>query len=452
VRTNNGGVKDLYVTTNLLKLVAIKAADLLFGETPLIGSDDSDMDAAIAALMQRCGLHQVLYQAAIDASVECDAFLEAIVYDEEVYLSQVPGNEMFPRGALQPDGQFKSYLRRTRQCVGSGDAKKELLLEATYAAGSIERHVFEVTRGGATAPSLGAAGLASGEGKVEVPLNQWPEFQTVTPPTIQATGIAWNTMTWIPNLMIRKQAVSDFDGVVELQDTLNAKSSQLAVVILKHSQPKLLVPEQLFDETGNLPDREVLVKRGDESAEYLTWDAQLSAAQEDRKFILQQLLVQTETSPVLLGLSKDGAAPDAYRKVKLEAFNSLTKAARRAVYWTEGVRTAVTSALMLGATVPSSNGGAGYIESTISVQLRDGIPNDQLDEANRLSILKTSDIVDDQWCLEQLLSDPTEVQEILDRKQAKALAAAPSVEVNLPGNESTQNQNAGGDTGATANV
>lgn len=407
VRTNDGTVKTLYVTNNVLKLVAIKAADLLFGETPLINSDDAGMDAAISELMERCGLHQVLYQAAIDASVEADAFLEAILYDQEVYLQQVPGHEMFPQGKLQPDGQFKSYIRRSRQCVGTGDDAKELLLESTYTAGAIERHCFDVAKGG----------------KVEVPLATWPEFKEATPPPVQPTGIEWNTITWIPNIMIRKQAVSDFDGVVELQDALNAKSSQLAVVILKHSQPKLLVPEQSFDDQGKLKDAEVLVKRENETAEYLTWDAQLAAAQEDRKFVLTQLLVQTETSPVLLGLKGDGAAPDAYRKVKLEAFNSLTKAARRAVYWAEGVRTAVTAALMLAATVP----GGSYTESTISVQLRDGIPNDQLDEANRLSILKSSDIVDDQWCLEQLLSDPTEVEEILARKKEKAAAATPTI-------------------------
>jgi len=56
IRTNDGNVKTLYVTTNILKLVAIKAADLLFGQTPLINSDNPDMNAAIAALMERCGL------------------------------------------------------------------------------------------------------------------------------------------------------------------------------------------------------------------------------------------------------------------------------------------------------------------------------------------------------------------------------------------------------------
>lgn len=406
VRTNDGAVKVLYVTTNILKLVAMKAADLLFGETPLINSDDQEMDLAIAGIAGRSGLHQVLYQAAVDASVEGDAYLESILYDGDVYIQQVPGEEMSPVGALLPDGQYAAYVRRTIEQVGQGEQTHTLLLEATYKAGSIERKCFDVTAGT----------------KLALPLKAWPAFAQKTPADLEQTGIEWNTITWVPNLMVRRRAVSDFDGVVELQDTLNAKASQLAVVILKHSQPKLLVPEQQADPNGNLPDAEVLFKRDNETAEYLTWDAQLDAAMKDRQFVLQLLLVQTETSPVLLGL-KEGAAPDAYRKVKLEAFNSLTKAARRAVYWAEGVRTAITTALMLNATL----GGGHYVDSEISVQLRDGIPSDALDEASRLATLKTSDIVDDQWCLEQLLSDPTEVEEILARKEQKARAAMPPI-------------------------
>ncbi len=410
VRTNDGDIKTLYVTTNLLKLVAMKAADLLFGAVPLLSSDQPDMDAEIAALAERCGLHQVCYQAAIDASVEGDACLEAVVFDGDVYLQQVPGNEVFPQGRLLPDGQFATYVRRTMDCTGQGATERKLMLESTYTAGQIERHAFDVSRGM----------------RLEVGLDQWPAYAATgarTPAPVERTGIAWNTLVWIPNLMVRRRAVSDFDGVVELQDVLNAKSSQLAVVILKHAQPKLLVPEQAFDEQGQLRDAEVLVKREGESAEYLTWDAQLAAAQEDRKFTVTQLLVQTETAPALLGLNDAAAAPDAFRKVKLASFNSLAKAARRAVYWAQGVKTALTTALMLQGTIP----GHYYTDSQISVQLRDGIPPDELDEANRLSILLSAGIVDDQWCLEQLLADPGEVDAILERKAAKAAAAAPSV-------------------------
>ena len=417
VRTVNGGQKTLYVPMNVLRLVAMKSADLLFGKVPLVASDDETAQQVIDDITERSGLHQVLYQAAMDAAVEREAFIEAIIYDAQVYLQQIPNDEIEPIGRMMPDGQYKQYLRRET----ASDGKDAYLLQSTYSAGSISRKCFRISEA-SVANAFGSSQTATIDALPD--LEQWNKITGQELAPEQATNIPWNTITWIPNLMIRKRPVSDFDGVIELQDTLNAKCSQLALVILKHSQPKLIVPEQAFDEDGSLPDKEVYVARsGDPDAKYLTWDAQLAAALQDRGFILNQILVQTETSPVLLGL-KEGAAPDAYRKVRLEAFNSLTKAARRSVYWTEGLRTATRTALMLDATIP---GHGGYVESTISVQLRDGIPEDETDLANRLAVLKTADIVDDEWCLEQLISDPSEVEEILARKAEKAKAMTPSI-------------------------
>lgn len=441
VRKFGGGVCPLYVTTNILRLVAMKAADLLFGEVPLLASDNPEQHAEMQDIADRSGLHQVVYQAAVDGSVEAEAFLEGIIYDNEVYIQQVPGEEISPVGPLMPDGQYSSFIRRTVETIaaeGGGNTGKTLLLERTYRAGSIEQSCWDV----------------SGGKKVAASLADWPAFKDAGEDTrapIVYTGIEWNTITWVPNLMVRRRPVSDFDGVVELQDTLNAKASQLSVVILKHAQPRLLVPDQLIEEGGTLADAEVLVSRpGDADAKYLTWDAQLDAAMKDRAFVLQQILVQTETSPVLLGL-KEGAAPDAYRKVRLEAFNSLTKAARRAVYWTEGLRTALTSALMLDGTLA----GKRYEESEISVQLRDGIPQDSLDEANRLATLITAGVVDEQWCLEQLLPDPAGVADVLARVQAKRMAATPSVfmqneQGNADQNVATDGTTSGAETGGVA--
>jgi hypothetical protein len=414
VKKHGGGVAPLYVTNNLLRLVAMKAADLLFGEVPQLASDDQAAQDKIADIVKRSGLHQVVYQAALDASVEGEAFLEAVLFGGLVYIQQVPGEEITPVGKIQPDGQYASFIRRTTEYVG----KKQLLLEQTYTAGAIERHCFDVTEGK----------------KVEVGLEQWPGFAAKAKSgewiaETVSTGIAWNTITWVPNLMVRRRAVSDFDGVVELQDTANAKASQLAVVILKHAHPRLLAPEQLFDQNGNLPDAEVLVSRAGEKAEYLTWDAQLDAAQKDLARVINLLLIATETSPVLLGM-KEGAAPDAYRKVRLEAFNSLTKAARRAVYWTEGLRTAITSALMLAGTSPQEQ--YAYSESEITVQLRDGIPSDALDDANRLATLIAAGIVDEQWCLEQLLPDPAGVAEVLERVKARKAEQAATIQLMQP--------------------
>jgi len=131
----------------------------------------------------------------------------------------------------------------------------------------------------------------------------------------------------------------------------------------------------------------------------------------DRAFILNQLLVRTETSQVLLGM-KQGAAPDAYKKVRLEAFNSLTKAARKASYWVAAVRRAVGVAQDLENALP---GGPRYARNPIAVQLRDGIPADDKEQAERLSILKAAGLVSVERALEEQLQDPAAVAKEMGR-------------------------------------
>lgn len=429
VRTLDGAIRTLYLPCNVLRLVSMKAADLLMGEPPLVASTSARHTDAMDALADRCNLHQVLYEAAVTASAESESFLEAVIYDGEVYIQQVDADEVFPVGRLLPDGQHAAYVRRQLENVGVADKPLWLMLETTYRPGAIERHVWQLAD--------------DGKKLKEVALDQWPAFRPhngdkAAPQVsaVQSTGIDWNTMVWLPNLMLRRQACSDYDGgVVGLQDALNAKNSQLAVVLLKHSQPKLLLPEAqgVAGETARHSDEVFFSRAGDPEPKYLTWDAQLDAAMKDRTFALNQILVQTETSPVLLGL-KEGAAPDAYRKVRLEAFNSLTKAARRAVYWTQGVRTILMVASMLEQTLP----GVRYDLGDISVQLRDGIPADALDRATELATLRTSGLLSVRRGLEQLIGDPAGVEHEEAELAQERSAATPSVLFGEPGESDTE--------------
>lgn len=411
VRTQAGGVRPLYLTCNVLKLVSMKAADLLMGEIPLLTSDAPAHAEALDALADRTNLHQVLYQAAVDASAEAEAFLEAIVYDNQVYLQQIDADTVFPVGPVMPDGQHRAYVRRALANIGTDQTPIRLLLETTYRPGVIERHLYQLDR--------------EGRKSAELSLSAWPDAPAAGWPAVQPTGVPWNTMVWLPNLMLRGRAVSDYDGgVVGLQDALNAKHSQLAVVLLKHSQPKLLLPEATgaAGEHARASDEVFFQRDGDPTPQYLTWDAQLDAAQKDRKFTLDQILIQTETSPVLLGM-KEGAAPDAYRKVRLESFNSLTKAARRSVYWTAGLRTALMVASMLEQTIP----GVSYRLGEIGVTLRDGIPDDAVDRATELSTLRTSGLLSVRRGVEQLVGDPAGVEQEISELAAEREAATPSV-------------------------
>jgi hypothetical protein len=109
---------------------------------------------------------------------------------------------------------------------------------------------------------------------------------------------------------------------------------------------------------------------------------------------------------------KEGAAPDAYKKVRLESFNSLTKAARKAAYWRAGVRRALGVAQDLENAI---DGGPRYARGEIAVQLRDGIPSDLLEDARRLAVLRHAGLISLRRAVEEQLQDPAAVEKELAR-------------------------------------
>jgi hypothetical protein len=311
VRTSWGRgsqLKTMYLMYNVLGLISLKGADLLFGEEPSLRAEDDYQQQALSDLVERSSLHSLFYACAVDASYEAECFLEACVQRGAVYLRQVKADEIFPTGEPGPDLQFPSYERYNLQNVGTAQAAIWLLLVTTYATGSIERHVYQLDEQG---------------GRRELSLDQWPLPAGADPlqPMVK-TGMDRNTITWVPNMLVRGQPVSDYDGAIDLQDALNAKTSQIGRVLAKHSDPKIAFPEERSTRQGNVPQRlrGVLLpptRTKIPQVHHLERRAR-STPWPTATFALNQLLVRTETSPVLLGL-KEGAAPDAYKKVRLES-------------------------------------------------------------------------------------------------------------------------------------
>jgi hypothetical protein len=423
-----GRTVQLYLTYNVLGLISLKGADLLFGQAPILRAADGRQQAALDALAERSGLHALLYSCAVDAGYEGECFLETCVKGGRTYVVQVPADEIFPLGQRTPEGQYERYVRYRLKNAGTEEEPVYLVLEVLYSPGRIERRCFQVDeRGHRTEIDLsawegtearrheGTEGEMSGVASPSCLRASVPSC--LSPLTL--TNIPHTTITWLPNLLVRGQPVSDYDGAIELQDALNAKNSQVGRVLLKHSDPRMAFPEEAFDpQTGEIrADHDVFAYGPDSTRtpRYITWDAELQHAMADRSFILNQLLVRTETSQVLLGM-KQGAAPDAYKKVRLEAFNSLTKAARKASYWRGAVRRAVELAQRLENNLP---GGARYPVGPIGVQLRDGIPLDEHEQAQRLATLRGAGLISLERAVEEQLLDAGAVGKEVERLMTK---------------------------------
>jgi hypothetical protein len=400
-----------YVMYNVLELISNTGTDLLLAEEPLIRASDPYQQKSLQELSERCMLHSLFYDCALNSTYEGDTFIEACIVDGEVCLQQIPGEEIFPVGLIQPNRQYRSYVRYNLKNIGSKESPIWLLREITYSAGMIQRACWQLDREGKkqnqvdlgewikyddtplAPPAIPAYGYNTGPIGYNDPSAQTPEDPQNSDPIpseqlkpITQTGIDQCTVTWIPNRIIRGQPASDYGNLLDLQDAVNYKNTQLSNIFAKHADPALASPQESADDQGNTraANKQYFYDAPERIPRYITWDAETKSAQDDRDFALTNLIVAAESSPVLLGVKSEGVKAIAFKSIKLMSLKAITKAKRKALYWKAGIARALSVAQALEI---SSVPGTRYDTAPLSVELQDGIPNDSLEVAQEISLL-----------------------------------------------------------------
>jgi hypothetical protein len=426
----------LYETFNVLGLISHKGADLLFGDEPILrvaapgdaaGGEayvqvqEEAQRAFLGDLVKRCNLASLFHRKAEDASCDDAAFFEAQIIGDQVWLTDVPGEEIFPVGRRGPDDQYAQYDRFTVGQVPTADPNAEpiyLLLITHYRIGSIDRELWR---------------LHDGQKSERLSIDQWPLDPGDEPLQEHVeTGIDENTIIYVPNQIRHGKAVSDYSAdAIQLQDTLNAKNSQLAWVIAQHAQPKISRHMAHADDDGNTrADYSVEYNQDQANAsKYITWDAHLEGADKDRDFTLVQLLVATESSATLLGISLGNGTQHAtaFKSFRLMAANAIAKAARKSNYQKGGISRALTVCCKLAQRL-----GKRFDIYPIGVQLRDGIPLDGLEEAQRISTLRSCGSMSVKRSVYEQINEPADAQDELDELKEETAAQTPSILLQPP--------------------
>ena len=177
-------------------------------------------------------------------------------------------------GEILPSNEFASYVRYTIQSIPDGKAVRNFLLQTTYLPGAILRKAFELDSKGAKANPIPLnAGL---NGKLIFPDTTGKPYADT-----QVTGIPSNTIVYVPNFQDDddRTPMRSYDGVIDLQDSLNAHETQIDRILEGHADPAMYADEQTADNTGNLRSRQrVFFKRpGEDPPGYIVRDLQLDA-------------------------------------------------------------------------------------------------------------------------------------------------------------------------------
>jgi hypothetical protein len=224
--------------------------------------------------------------------------------------------------------------------------------------------------------------------------------------------------------------------LIELQDALNAKHTQVARVLAQHSDPKLAMKAFAADQNGGASARQNLFffNSPDDIPKYITFNAELDAAIRDRQEVRDAMLTKAEIAPILLGIKtgSTGSSHSAFKSVRLEAVNTIAMIKRKAIIWKAAIRSLITMAQDLEQTIP----GIRYDRVEPGVDTRDGIPIDSDAQANEIATLRGAGVMSVENAVETRIPDPALAAKELAAIAREEAAKVPTTLMTEPGDGS----------------
>lgn len=222
--------------------------------------------------------------------------------------------------------------------------------------------------------------------------------------------------------------VSDFDDLEPILQEMEVRLYLIASILDKHSDPKLYGPRSLVSINALTGESEVaqtdfVPLEGNETPPgYVTWEGQLTAAYHELDFLAEQALFVMEATPAMFGNITGTVTSGAALKRLLIA--PLMKASRLRNRLDIGLTKALTLASLLHATVP---GSGAVVFSDVSIEWKDGLPEDPMETATIHALLVTSKIESAEDAVRAVFSvEGDELKERMDRLAASAPPALPA--------------------------
>jgi hypothetical protein len=211
---------------------------------------------------------------------------------------------------------------------------------------------------------------------------------------------------------------SDFDELVSLQDSINAKFAQSARVIAMHADPKMWSETGIAGANGNVKATDNYYEGGTKP-EYITWEAQIDPANADMKENLYAFCFVAEMSPAGLGIQA-GGIPESARKLRLSLTKDLSRVDRKKLVVQPAIARVLEIAQRLDQTTPLLR---SYAVGDIGVHMRDGLPVDEVDQATAAMNWRSAQLMSIEDGVAMRVEDPDaaklEVQRIKDEEAAK---------------------------------
>ncbi|HBI7084831.1 TPA: phage portal protein [Clostridium perfringens] len=381
----------LYISVNLAGIICKKSADFLFGEelSVLAGKGEHTPEQiALDRFMEENHMNILLYENAITNAYAGDTFIK-VRYGQEfagelppeldeprVIIENVNPETVFPETVAWDKSKIKTF--HIAVPIYDEEANQWYLNVESHMSGKIKYCQYTIT-------------------PIHYNSDQEPERFSIdgiveNSVVEVSTGVSVPLVVHIPNLSTSDtwEGIDDLTELHPLLDEINNRLSQIADILDKHSNPAMAVPSGLLDvdEDGNAQFRvahdkvfEVMGK-DDVVPQYITWNGQLVEAFKELDKLVDMVLVIAEIPAVALGKGDSGTSGSSGLAIKWRMNSLLAKVNRKKQYYSKGLKQVFYIAQKLEEVI----GIADYKMTVPILHFQDGLPKDNMEEANIMSI------------------------------------------------------------------
>jgi hypothetical protein len=356
------------VVINFQRLISLKTADLLFLEPPKFscGEEGATEQVALDKIIAESDFINMCYETALDVSRYGDGLLY-------IYHDGTKGNI----SVMQPEFWFP---------IVSPDNIKETLYHVkawtiTRMSGEVETIYLKV--------QIHERGFyTEREYKLNRAVNglMYIEAQTMEDLTYD-TGLENFAIVQVPNIISsnRVYGMDDYSVIDSLVSELLVMVSNISKILDKHADPSVTGPLTALEQDPKTGQYRIRMgnyfARNDEQdpkIEYITWDAQLSAAFQQIETIVNYLACMSEMGAVIFSMMKDsiGNVPSGSALKKM-FMSALSKVARIRMRFDPAMKKALSLCGQLN--------GVSFENMPISITWQDGLPSDAKEESEVLA-------------------------------------------------------------------
>lgn len=355
---------------NYQRLISIKIADLVFGEPPKITAATEKQQEVIDRVLSKTNLLAEAYICAIDVSRYGDGLLLLGNNQGIPGVTAVGPCHWFPVVSADNIKRTLYHVFGWTYPVDPKHTRWELKAEihSPQNPGECEQHRYQLD-GGERAWRIGQEITGQTETMLETSLSVCPVFRVS------------NTLT-----SDRVFGIDDYQSIDSIISELMVRISQISRVLDKHANPSMTGPESALEKDEATDEWRIRVgdyfprrNNDDPPMAYVTWDASMDANFKQIELLLNQLYTISEMGSAVFGdlTSKTGEVPSgsALRRLMM---SPLAKARRIANSFDPALKGIICAcAAVYGETLSPQD---------ISIKWNDGLPNDEVENANIMHI------------------------------------------------------------------